>query len=753
MVLLVALSGHSLFAQPSSEEAQASAFVPLFTTSEYRFQGPLPQAEFFFQLPQHVERTEGSRLVIRFRASPLLIPDISTATIMLNGSPLTSIRLPGAAGDSGDLQTLSFDVTASSLRSGWNRVTVKCLMQTTDVNCRDIDNPACWMVFETGTGLQFSYRRVRLSPELPRFPATITEEQLLRQDEMLDAFPVDRIRPVAAVLVPGQMEDASLRAFLVATTRLGQPGYLRSEMIQIGNLSEWGSLSGQLNGVLIGTSKDMGSMDLPVEIRSAVTVLRPGEGLVGEFITGAFPAMQRRWIAVCGADEEGLHKALMVLGSADALDAGVENPIIVRQEPGISPITARLADPPPATQSFEQLIGGSLTLRGIFRNHTTANWEMAPGWETAAGSELRLEMSHAAGLEKASAVQFELNGQLFPGVPLGREATARQQVVLKIPEGLPGMAPNRMDVTSYLDIGSTDCAHRNEERAWVSFDPDSLLLLRVRPLTIQGLDRLGMVLMRDAFLRRACVLVPASPSPGDLGVLRDLGLFLGQKLSTIPVLWPQAAFYSAGKSAPAEVLENTSIILLGSTSQLRQALPEQVRLSVETASGGSSLRLLNTELPIADLPPGLVFAQYLASPWSATNCVVTVGGAEGIGGNIAGRLLTDSNILSKMAGTVSGLDARGRTFHYDVRVPDAQSLSERILNVMPRSSAITGDTGEEEKPAGIEGYLSQLLTYRNFAIFGVALLLILFMIRTQIRLRARQVKRRRREEGTDSDDV
>jgi hypothetical protein len=730
---------------PAAAAPASTAFVPLFKTAEHKLVGPLASTEFFFQLPGHIELTWQPSLTLNFRASQLLIADISTATFELNGVPLKSIRLPGQT--DGESQKVELSLPAGLLRSGFNRVNVRCLMITTDVHCRDVDNPACWLVLEKGTGLTIPYRRLKLFPELGRFPATMTEEQLLRQEELVEGFPLDSINPVTAVLLPAELGNESFRAFVIASARLGQPTYLPNQGLRVGVLADWQAQSSERNGVLIGLTSDLTALDLPAETRAAVSALQPGEGLISEFIIGETAGAQRRWIVVCGADQAGLVKASLALGSNDSLGAAATNPWVIRDTPQVLPLTEKIAQPPDRPQTFARLYGGELALRGVFRSQASFAWDLPPGYETAEMSELFLEMSHAAGFADASSLMFTMNNRLLPGVALDNVAQERKLVRLNIPAGIPGRAPNSLAITSYLDIGTTDCAHRNEERAWVAFSPASALAITSRPLIIKGLNRLGYVLLRDAFLRRASILLPKSSLPAGLEPVRDLSLYLGRYLSSMPVLWPDAALYSESEPVPPSLLESTSAVLLGRPSDWRLVLDAKTPLSVDPIPGEEALRLQGKVVPFNQIPSDAVFAEFINSPWSKDNCVVTIGAIDGIGGDLAVKLLTDQEVLSKLDGTVAGLDSKGRVFHYDVRSSDPRSLSEEILNSLPSGMSAEDTTKklEDEKSTRTNNIL------RNIAIGAVGLAIVAFMVRTQVRLAKLKAENRRKSEKKSKD--
>lgn len=733
------------FAQPLVGQP-STAFVPLVKTSELRLAGPLPSSEMFFQLPGHVELAGSARLTLRFRASQLLIPSVSTATIEINGVPIQSLRLPGEAGDGG--RTLEIPVQEGILRTGWNTVRVHCLLQTTDVLCRDVDNPACWFVMDKGTGLTVPYRRLEMFPELARFPDSIAEEMLLRQEELVAGFPPGSIRPVVSLLLPDRPGNAIFRAFVIASARLGQPAYLPGQAVKVGKLADWKLQSGATNGLLLGLAADLASLDLPAETRAAVMALKPGEGLVSEFIAGEFPSAQRRWIAVCGADEAGLVKAALALGSNDVLGASVAGPYVIKETPGLLPLTAEIANPPRGPQTFGQLNGGAMVLRGIFRSQASVPWRLPLGYETGRGSELILEMSHAAGFADSSAVQFDVNGCYLPGVSLRNVPERAALVRIGIPPGIPGRSPNALVATSYLDIGTTDCGHRNPERAWISFSPSSSVVIFSEPLAINGLDRLGLVLLRDAFLRRASILLPESAFPGSLELVRDIAMYAGRNATTMPVLWPEAALYSSAMPVPESAVRDKSVVLFGAAGDWRAALPEKTLLSIDASRGAESLRLQGTEVSFEHLPADAVFAEFLKSPWSDDNCVVAVGGTAGPGGSVAARLLTDPEILSKVGGTVAGLDAQGRVFHYDVRAASSLSLSEQVLRALPKGMSVQ----ETERKLSLDERVRSYLTVRNTVIGGVVLLIVILMIRTQVRLSKMKADLRRRESEDNTKD-
>jgi hypothetical protein len=119
--------------------APRSFEVPLFEKDQMRIEGVLSKKDYAFKLPEHVRLESGSELTLLWQASPLLLPDVSTMSVQLNNREITSVRLgtKKESPDSQDRGKVSIPLAADLLQPGWNRITVSCLLQTTQSPCRD----------------------------------------------------------------------------------------------------------------------------------------------------------------------------------------------------------------------------------------------------------------------------------------------------------------------------------------------------------------------------------------------------------------------------------------------------------------------------------------------------------------------------------------------------------------------------------------------------------------------------------------
>jgi hypothetical protein len=673
-------------------------FVPLFPGDTTRLEGVLASREFSFRLPEHVRYLPGSQFKLVFRASPLLLPDVSTMTVSLNGRQLTSMRPVNGRELQPQKQEIAIDLENDVLQPGWNKLLVRCLLVTTATPCRDVDNPASWVELTGGTGVDVAFAEQALFPELQRFPDALGEPQLMRMGAKDGESAV-------SLLVADKGGDTAWRGVVVAAARLGQLLYLDDQAVRIGSLKDFAAKSGRSNGVIVAKRDELAAADLPVEFGLPLRGLKNGEGFLGEFITGEPARGQRRWIVVSGADDAGLEKAILALGSAPALRDAAANPWIIKEVPVISPVTEKLAAPTEGPVTFDSLTGGGIILRGLFRNETSRSWPLPPGWQTGAGGKLALDVSHAENLDKTSAFQVVVNDQSVGSIALTEANAQRTRRVLPIPAGLPGRDPSAVSIRSYLDIGTVDCAHRNEERAWLDISGSSTIDVPAVPLVIEDLSRLGLIAQRDAFLRRTVLVVPDEAGEERNEMIVRYALHLGSQLSSMPVLWPQLATYGPDRPATAELVAGRSGVVFGSSRQWGSAFPRGTPLGVEARDeDANKLDLRGQTVPMAEFERGLVMAQLMDSPWDKGEIFAVVGGLTGYGGEDALAMLTEPELGAQFAGNISAVDPEGRVVNYDTRLTGRESLADVLRETLHGNLSAAGIRARrEEEQNRIEG--------------------------------------------------
>jgi hypothetical protein len=299
---------------------------------------------------------------------------------------------------------------------------------------------------------------------------------------------------------------------------------------------------------------------------------------------------------------------------------------------------------------------------------------------------VEFDISHSGDLDKTSALEVRLNDTVVGSVSLtpGNTGPVRQRMA--IPEGIAGRDPSLLEVSSYLDIGSVDCAHRHEERAWLRLGGDSLVDLSTVPLRIDDLSELNRICLRDAFLRRAAVIVPADAEANRNDLLKSIGINLGTRLSSMPVLWPQVATYRQDVTPDPDRVAGRSGLVLGSAFQWPWAFGGKSRLVVEgSPTTLDHLVMRGEEVAKTDFDSSLVF-----SPWTEGEYFAAIGGIEDLGGNETVDLLTKPEVFERLGGTVAAFDGDGRLVTYDVRSVQEMSLAAEVRSAFEDVSDADG---------------------------------------------------------------
>ena len=697
--------GKSGLAQATS--APATFDVPLFSSRGKRMEGSSAKDEFLIRLPEHVRYESGSELILSFRCSPLLVSDASTMCVSINDVTLTSIRLGKGGGDSAKpgngRQSVRIPLDPAKLQPGWNRISVQSTLLTTDGPSRDGDNPAAWMDFDSDTILKVAYQPQALFPELQRFPDSLAEPLLMRIRRASGKTASRQKDSAVSILLPAQPTESDLRCFLIGSARLAQTLYVQEDSLAAGEIGNFAGESKYRNGILIGTKSALSQAGLPAGLASTLRELKPGEGCLAEIIIGPNPESQHRWIIVSGGDDVGLENAGLALGSSSAIQSIPSNPWIIKATPTVPVLYEPLAHPSGPVPLQSQGDGGIL-IRGTFRNTVDRTCPLPPGYQTVAGGTLDLDISHSGNLDKNSTFDVCLNDTLIASVPLMEANASSYRRRVAVPAGLLGRDPSNLQFSSYLDAGSSDFGHGNAHRTWVSVSGTSIIDIPAEPLVIDDLSRINYLLMRDAFLRRAAVVLPDGDDWERVDLLKSLGVFLGRKLPAMPVLWPQVATYGPNKLPAASRVANRSGFVLGSVFQWSDALPEKLPLSVRGGSDSSSIILRGQKAPVSEFDQTMSLVQLLDSPWTKGELFATVGGINSYGGLSTVAILTKETVVDRLCGTVAAVDAKERVVGYDVRSIQRASLAEHIQNGLPPGMSLqqTEKNNQEQKLAAFE---------------------------------------------------
>jgi hypothetical protein len=683
LFVFLALAGASTHGQDRVPVALAE--LPMFNAPEETFSAATAARDYYIRLPEHVAFRDGSELHFVLHSPTGITPPLCSLVIAVNGSTLTQTNLhdvPADATMESDVIALRIAVPGETFVAGWNKVSIQFKLHPVQVAGLPAFRDARWVLRRSECFLSLAFARLPLFPELARFPQSLAEEKLLRPD--VDSPFADAIVPALSILVPGRPRDVHLRATAIVAARLGQLGYLDERHCRIQAIEFWKAETDQRNAILIARRDQLGGIELPVPIRTALDSLADGHGLLAEFLHG--PAGDsRRLVLISGADDAGLEKAALTVGSSHALAATPTSPAVIETLPEIP--KAVEAEARSTRRSFPLSEDGPIEIRGVYGSEVSvSNWRLSPGFQLVPGGSLRLQFTHSPALVPgASSFEVLVNGSSIGTASLEPDNAASGSAVLPLPSGLRGRDPMMLTFRATLALPEADCNQLTNAQAWLDIGANSVIESGAAPVRVENLNQLQEMLLAERFARKAAYAVPAGPSLDQVRALFSLWFELGRRLPSSPALWPEVVTYQPGSPVPAARLRGRSVLLLGPVSHWAQALPPESTgpAMAMTTPDAEVVAIEGLALNVADFDPTLAFTQMMPSPWSDGHTLVLAGGWNDYAIPSMKRLLLDPSSPGQLYGQLGAMDILGRTAAYDRWTMSPDSFAERVLLQIP----------------------------------------------------------------------
>ena len=648
--------------------------LPLFPGAQESFAGSLSTKDYFVRLPEHILFRSGTSIEAVLHPSESLLPAVCAIGVAVNDRLVVSTNLHTGGNELlAEAIRLSAVVPREALAGGWNRISLRFTLHPAKHVTREVIEKASWTLRSPESFLALAFERQPLFPELARFPDTLAEEKLIRPDR--DAPFADMIQPAVSILVPGRSRQAHLRAAAIVGARLGQAGYLDDTHCRVQAIEFWKTETDQRNAVIIARRDQLGAIELPGNITTAVTSLRAGQGLLAEFFVGP-QTNQHRVLVVTGADDKGLEQAALTMGSSPALDAAPPSPSVIEEAPSIAAPLETEARPGSATVRFA---GKPLESHGPYRSEQSfSGWRLPPGFQVGSDSALVLQFSYAPTvIATNSSLEALVNGRPIGAVqlnPASTNGTAR----LSFPKGLPGRDPMLLTFRASLDAGEAACGQTDPAQTWIKIWPESQIDASPEPAPVSGLQNLDRLLIRDRFGRRAAFVLPEGPGLEQVRLLVALAFNFGKQLPSSPVLWPEVVTYRSNGALDTGRLKGRSVMLLGSVAQWAEVLGNgKTSSAISMASTPNTVVIQGREYPLSHFDPALAIVQFLPSPWADGERLVVAGSWRDYMVPTVKRLLRDF-AAGELQGDLAALTSSGVAVSYNSKSPPTMSFADCI---------------------------------------------------------------------------
>jgi hypothetical protein len=643
-------------------------------------------SEFVFGVPRHINAQAGSEvtMVMHFRAMPSTTPE--PVLLTLNGHELQ----PQFSADTVALALrIRAAIPESLLQAGWNQLTA--LLPHEFGTCE---------VRRAESRLSLNFERAPLFPELRRFPESVAEEKFLRPDSK---------SPLVSLLFPARRRDVHLHACAIVAARLGQQTYLDDSDCDVLEIGNWPAAEDR-NAIIIARADELANLPMFAEISPKAGTLRNGTGLLAEFILGDFPN-QRRWIVATGADDAGVEKAVLTLGSDPALSVLPPSPAEIGVAPGVTPALDLLAQPSPKRVTFKELGWRDIQV-GRYPEHRFG-WRLPPGYALR-GGELTLNFFYRSEMGGVLEVLF---GPIRIGrIALNRENAEGDSVKLPLPQLAAGTDP----VMFTFRVVATNFQYRGPIATVLGTSTFDAV---IQPARVSGLEHLDTLVVRDSFLRRTVLLLQSQPNSAETKLLLDLAMNLGRRLPSSPLLWPQVCTFDRDHRPAEECVAGRSALLLAPVYAWQYVVPRKSLLIQYVDE--NTVRIQGRRNKVMDFEPTLTLVQLMRAPWKDDEWVVGIGGWRDLDLATTRTLTSRAAVEGKIYGNMAAVDAQGRFTAHESRRPANVYFAQRLKQDLP-----TGLTLEEtsRRLAEAESRRVQSLVVNRFLAWFVGIFIGLIVL-------------------------
>lgn len=379
--------------------------------------------------------------------SPILIPDLSTITVSVNGTPVDSRILRPEYSSRANWQVT---IPEARFRPGVNEVEVSVVHRTIDGLCRDIDNDANWFVIRPET---------RLSFVLDKSPSR------------LHHFP----RPFTDYYTPGEMNT-------VVYLPDDYDSALLAEAMNLGNHLAKNSQGGVVPRRLLLRTGQPGQYEAnEIVFRHAERPMAEAEVTLS--LTNLANGYSR--LTITAADAAGFAKAIAALSRQQLVRTFQSDPLTLSSPlpPVLSADRVSFARNRRGVFRLSDFgLPNEIQVSGAFHQEALLFMRTPPNYRIADGSFIELHFRHSPILDpKKSAVTIYINDIPIRATALVKENANGGVLRATIPVSELSRSSWNVRFGFYHDLGIIDCSKRYDDVAWSTIEQNTRIVLKQGP--------------------------------------------------------------------------------------------------------------------------------------------------------------------------------------------------------------------------------------------------------------------------------
>ena len=435
------------------EAVHREAYVrPLFTEDTV-LRNPNSGAAAYLELFPETRIAEAAVLDLWYSYSPIVIPDISTMTVSVNGTPVDSriLKVDGAS-----RSNWSIKLPGNLFRPGANEIEISVVHRTIDGLCRDIDNNANWFIIRPETRLSFVLESAEYT--LASFPRPFAD-------------PWSASKTDTVVYLPEDFDEETLSAAM----NLGSI---------LGHASPSGAFPKRLQ-VRVGVPEQVEANEI---VFGKTSELLPELAEAGQSVSADVPVLvlrhlpnERTRLLIAADDSKAFAKAVMALGRPQIVKTFISDQVVL-SSPLAFPPTGVLAELfKDKRQTFTLANFGyaeDIPVTGAFHQEAFIDIPRPPNYRTGDGSYIELHFRHSRILDpRKSAITVYINGIPIRATALTPENADGGVLRAPIPASELNRPSWRVSFGFYHDLGIIDCSKRYDEVAWSVIEKETTVHL------------------------------------------------------------------------------------------------------------------------------------------------------------------------------------------------------------------------------------------------------------------------------------
>ena len=614
------------------------------------FTNPANQWYYYFEVRSGLDLyPKQSYFSLDYSTSETLLPGQGSITVFFNGYPLASRTLPATSKDS---QPWRVPLPDKYFKQGFNEIRVSNRQKSSDLPCRDVDNPSNWLKLGKNTVLHLVRQDLTTYP-LMSYPFPY-----------LDPLEDNVVR--CSWMVPQQSTTGTISNLLDMASDWGRRLPDRGLKIHVASREE-GNPKGQ--DVLIS--------DDPKWSKVSPQSVAKDSGFLVNFSANGKPGSSS--LLVGGDDATGLHSAVGATTQQEMVSqmSGTTEMIALPPVSVETPPTTRLG-----SFTFTDLGLPAIHLAGAFHQKTSITIRRPLRCDLGRESYIKLKFRHSASMNPLrSLISIYLNGIPIGSAKLEPENANDGVIRARIPA--EELAKNFwiVDITCFHDLGAVDCSKSYDDVAWTVIEGESTFDL------VTG-DLIGR-----PYLESFPYLIPSDgrvPKTTDIALSKDPS---DEELSLAAVIAGRAAQTNrlplTWTSRKGQVIqESQSGVVLGYYSELDRI--DKIKGDLLVYPMGHNKFSISHKLQlIPDTLVGGAIIQAVAAPHTNSGVIYVILAEDNDAMNLVAKILSDPVKADQVGGQACVITKQGRIIPLKLQGQDtAHEIQKAKQTYTPQMRAI-----------------------------------------------------------------